>query len=264
MDNWLLYLITGAFAGFVAGLFGVGGGLIIVPVLTFIFAAQQFPDSHVVHLALGTSFASIIFTSLASLKSHHKMAAVDWALVRRITPGILLGTFMGTWLAALLSTYALKIFFAVFEFYVATQLLLNIKPKPARTLPGAAGTTAAGMLIGGVSSLVGIGGGTLSVPFMLWCNVTLHRAIGTSSAIGFPIAIAGTLGYMVNGLRVSGLPEWSVGFVYLPALALLILASVITSPVGAKLAHRLSVAPLRKLFAVLLYILGIKMAASLF
>lgn len=264
MDNGLLYLVTGAFAGFVAGLFGVGGGLIIVPVLTFIFAAQQFPDNHVVHLALGTSFASIIFTSLASLKSHHKMAAVDWALVRRITPGILLGTFLGTWVAALLSTHALKIFFAAFEFYVATQLLLNIKPKPARTLPAAAGTTAAGILIGSVSSLVGIGGGTLSVPFMLWCNVALHRAIGTSSAIGFPIAIAGTLGYIVNGLRVNGLPEWSVGFVYLPALALLILASVVTSPLGAKLAHRLPVAPLRKLFAILLYILGIKMAASLF
>lgn len=264
MDNWLLYLITGAFAGFVAGLFGVGGGLIIVPVLTFIFAAQQFPDSHVVHLALGTSFASIVFTSVSSLKSHHKMAAVDWTLVQRITPGILVGTFLGTWLAALLSTYALKIFFTLFEFYVATQLLLNIKPKPARTLPGVAGTTTAGLIIGGVSSLVGIGGGSLSVPFMLWCNIALHRAIGTSSAIGFPIAIAGTLGYILNGLQVTALPEWSVGFVYLPALALLVLASVITSPLGAKLAHRLPVGPLRKLFALLLYVLGINMAAGLF
>lgn len=264
MEYWLAYLVTGAFAGFVAGLFGVGGGLIIVPVLTFIFAAQQFPDSHVVHLALGTSFASIIFTSLASLKSHHKMAAVDWVLVRQITPGILIGTFLGTWLAAALATLPLKIFFAAFEFYVATQLLLNIKPKPARSLPGEAGVTGAGMVIGSVSSLVGIGGGTLSVPFMLWCNIGLHRAIGTSAAIGFPIAIAGTLGYVVNGLRVPGLPEGSAGFVYLPALAILIVASVITSPIGARLAHRLPVARLRRLFALLLYGLGFKMAMSLF
>jgi uncharacterized membrane protein YfcA len=261
---WLLYLAVGLLAGFLAGLLGVGGGLVIVPVLMFIFTAQHFPEAHVLHLALGTSLASIMFTSVSSLRAHHGHGAVDWRTVRIITPGIVTGTLLGSVLAAQLATGPLKVFFVAFLFYVGTQMLLNIKPKPARQLPGFAGMFAAGNVIGGVSALVGIGGGTLSVPFMTWCNVKMHRAIGTSAAIGLPIAVSGAVGYLANGLAVEGLPQYSLGFVYLPALAGVVAASVMTAPLGAKLAHRLPVPQIRKIFAILLYALGVRMAASLF
>jgi uncharacterized membrane protein YfcA len=264
MTVWALYLATGAFAGFVAGLLGVGGGLVIVPVLTFIFAAQHFPESYVVHLALGTSLASILFTSFSSLRAHHLHGAVIWQVVRRITPGILAGTLLGTAVAARLSTAFLKAFFVVFLYYVATQMILGIRPKPTRELPGRAGMFGAGALIGAVSSWVGIGGGTLSVPFLTWCNVRLHQAIGTSAAIGFPIAAAGAAGYILNGLPVRALPAYSLGFVYLPALAGLVAASIPTAPLGARIAHRLPVARLKKIFAFLLYFLGTRMLVTLF
>lgn len=263
MIEWLAYLALGLFAGFVAGLLGVGGGLIIVPVLVFIFTAHHFPDAYVVHLALGTSLASIVFTSISSFRAHHAHGAVDWKVWREVTPGIVTGTLLGSVLAAYLSTQFLKIFFVLFLFYVGTQMLLDIKPKASRQLPGLSGMFAAGNVIGSVSSLVGIGGGTLSVPFMTWCNVQLHRAIGTSSAIGFPIAVAGAVGYVANGWAVPGLPEHSIGFVYWPALAAIAVASVLTAPLGAKMAHRLPVKKLKKIFAVLLYTLGIRMAWSM-
>lgn len=262
MTFWALYLVTGAFAGLLAGLLGVGGGLIIVPVLTFIFEAQHFPHSQVIHLALGTSLASILFTSVSSVRAHHAHGAVDWSTVKRITPGILLGTFAGSLVASRLPTTFLKIFFVCFLFYVGTQMLLNLRPKPSRQLPGRGGMFAAGGIIGSVSAFVGIGGGSLSVPFMTWCNVPMHRAIATSAATGFPIAAAGALGYITGGQRVETLP-WSLGFVYLPALLGLVAASVPMAPLGAKLTHRLPVAKLKKIFALLLYILGIRMLASM-
>lgn len=265
MLEWIAYIVLGLFAGFVAGLLGVGGGLIIVPVLAFIFAAHHFPEPYVIHLALGTSLASIVFTSISSVRAHHAHAAVDWKIFRALTPGIVIGTLLGTVLVAYLPAHFLKIFFVVFVFYVGTQMLLNIKPKAARDLPGLPGMFAAGNVIGMVSSLVGIGGGTLSVPFMTWCNVQLHRAIGTSSAIGVPIAIAGTVGYVVNGLAVrTALPEHSLGFIYWPALLSIVVASILTAPLGAKLAHRLPVKKLKNIFAFLLYILGVRMLMSLF
>lgn len=263
MEFWLLYLATGVFAGFLAGLLGVGGGLVIVPVLVFIFAAQHFPPEQIMHLALGTSLASIMFTSISSLRTHHAHGAVSWIVVRSIAPGIIAGTLAGTMLAAQLSTVFLKVFFVVFLYYVATQMMLNIKPKPSRELPGAVGMFGAGGVIGAVSSLVGIGGGTLSVPFMTWCNIKLHQAIGTSAAIGFPIAVAGAVGYTANGWGHDALPTYSLGFVYLPALMGLVVASVLTAPFGARLAHRLPVAKLKKFFALLLFVLGTRMLVSL-
>jgi uncharacterized membrane protein YfcA len=264
MEFWLLYLAVGVFAGFLAGLLGVGGGLVIVPALAFIFAAEHFPAAHIMHLALGTSLASILFTSVSSLRAHHTHGAVNWTVVRGISPGIVVGTLLGSLVAAQLSTFFLKAFFIVFVYYVAAQMLLNIKPKPSRQLPGMAGLFAAGSVIGGVSSLVGIGGGTLSVPFMTWCNVKLHQAIGTSAAIGFPIAAAGALGFLLNGLMAQDLPPHSWGFVYLPALAGLVAASVVTAPFGAKMAHRLPVGMLKKIFAALLIVLGTRMLSGLF
>lgn len=263
MTFWLLYVALGAFAGVLAGLLGVGGGLVIVPVLTFIFTAQHMPEAHILHLALGTSLASIMFTSVSSLRAHHRRGAVEWTVVRRISAGILVGTFAGSWVASQLSTRFLKGFFVVFLYYVAMQMLLNIKPKPHRQLPGLAAMSGVGGVIGGVSSLVGIGGGTMTVPFLVWCNVAIQRAIGTSSAVGFPIALAGAAGYLVNGLSAE-LPQYSLGFVYLPALAGISATSMMTAPLGAKLAHTLPIDLLKKIFALLLVVMGTKMLLSLF
>lgn len=263
MSAWLLYLGLGAFAGVLAGLFGVGGGLVIVPMLTFIFTAQQMPTEHILHLALGTSLASIMFTSISSLRAHHGRGAVDWLVVWRITPGIMAGTFLGSCVAARLSSGFLKGFFVAFLYFVAVQLLLDIRPHPHRQLPGSAAMFGVGGMIGGVSSLVGIGGGSISVPFLIWCNIAIHNAIGTSAAIGFPIALAGAAGYVINGLGAT-LPPHTLGFVYLPALLGVSAASMLTAPLGAKLAHSLPIGGLKKIFALLLIVMGTKLLLSLF
>jgi uncharacterized membrane protein YfcA len=259
--EWLFaYLALGLVIGVIAGLLGVGGGLVMVPALTWAFAQQGFVAAYNIHLALGTSLAVIVPTSLSSLRTHHAHGAVDWGLLRRITPGILLGTLLGGAVAVWLPDRDMKLFFVAFLTYAATQMLLGIKPRPHCGLPGPAGMTLAGGVIGLISSWVGIGGGTLSVPFQLWCNVGLHRAIGTAAAIGFPIALSGVLGYMLSGQAAAGLPQWSVGFVYLPALLGIAVGSGLTAPLGAKWAHQLPVGSLKKVFAGLLYLLALRMA----
>ena len=264
MTYTLIYLIVGAVAGVLAGLLGIGGGLVIVPMLTFVFTSQGMAPDYILHMALGTSLASILFTSMSSMRSHHRRGGVLWPVVLKITPGIMIGTFAGSWVASLLSTNFLKGFFGCFLLYVGTQMLMGIKPKPSRDIPGTPGMFAAGNIIGIFSSLVGIGGGTLSVPFLSWCNVQIHKAIGTSAAIGLPIAIAGTLGYVTSGLGVQGLPHWSLGFVNLAALLGIVAASVLTAPIGVKLAHSLPIDKLKRIFAVLLYVVGTRMLVSVF
>jgi len=260
----ITYLGVGVVAGILAGLLGVGGGLVIVPMLVFCLTRQDIPNEFIMHIALGTSMASIIFTSVSSFWAHHKRGAVHWPVVRRVAPGILVGTFLGSCVAASMSTVFLKGFFVVFLYYVAVQMLSNRKPKPSRDLPGQVGMFGVGNVIGAVSSLVGIGGGSLSVPFMVWCNLAVHDAIGTSAAIGFPIAIAGTVGYIINGMQVQGLPHYSLGYAYLPALAGIVAASVVSAPFGVRLAHSLPVDRLKRIFAVLLLIVATRMLVSLF
>ncbi|MEW5892627.1 MAG: sulfite exporter TauE/SafE family protein [Pseudomonadota bacterium] len=259
-----IYLGIGLIAGFIAGLLGVGGGLILVPVLSWVYAHQGFPAEYNIHMALGTSLATIVLTSISSLRAHHGHGAVHWAIVRRITPGIVAGTLAGAIAAAWLPDFGLRVFFTLFLFYAATQMLFGFKPKAHRQLPGWPGMTLAGAVIGTVSSWVGIGGGTLSVPFMTWCNVRFQEAIGTSAAIGFPIAVSGAVGYALSGQAAAGLPAWSLGFIYLPALAAIAAMSMVSAPWGARLTHRLPVAKLKRIFAGLLYILAVRMAYSLF
>jgi len=259
MEWYLSYLVLGAIAGYLAGMFGVGGGLVLVPVLMFLFDAQRFPAEHLLHLALGTSMAAILFTSLASLREHHRHGAVNWRVVRNITPGILLGTGIGALLAASIPTSGLAVFFALFVYSVAAQILRDKRPHAARQLPGATGMTLTGMLTGCLSSLVSIGGGSIVVPFLVWCNIPLRNAIGTSAAIGFPVAVGGTIGYVFIGLNIHMLPAYSLGFVYLPALFWIALASSFTAPLGAKATHQMKTGPLRKLFALLLLVLATKM-----
>jgi len=266
MDTvFLAYLLTGALTGFIAGLLGVGGGIVIVPMLVLCFSLQpQIPHELIMHLALGTSMATIIFTSMSSSWSHHRRGAVRWSIVFLISVGIIPGTFFGSCFVACMSTNFLRGVFVIFLFYVGIQMVRNKKPTPSRDLPGWGGMFGVGGVIGVFSSMVGIGGGTLSIPFMIWCNVPMHQAIGTSAAIGFFIACAGAVGYIVNGLHSADLPQYAVGYVYLPALLGIIVTSILTAPLGAWLANRWPVPRLKIAFACLLFIIGIIMAYRLF
>ncbi len=265
LDAWILsYLLLGAVTGFFAGLFGIGGGGVMVPALTLLFARQGFAPDYLMHLALGTSMAAIVPTACASLMAHHAHGAVLWSVVVRLVPGVLLGTFLATFLVAWLPMEPLAIFFSVFMGFVAVQMVLDRRPKPSRTLPGLFGLMGVGAGIGGISALVAIGGGMLTVPFLTWCNQRLQVAIGTSAAVGLPIALAGALGYIVNGWGVPSLPDYSLGFVYWPAVLVMAAASFITAPMGARLAHRLPVKTLKKAFALLLVALSLQMLFTVF
>jgi len=261
--EWIAaFLLLGAFVGFMAGLLGIGGGGIMVPTLTTMFLLQGVPVEKVVHLALGTSMASIIATSLASLRAHHANGGVLWPVVKGMTPGIIAGTFLATFLAKYISSAHLAIFFAIFMGAVAVQMFLNKKPKPSRELAGTTGLLAAGSGIGAISALVSIGGGSLSVPFLTWQNIEIRKAIGTSAAIGLPISVAGTLGYLINGWENSSPENYTFGFIYLPGVLLISAVSFFTAPIGARMVHRLPVPVLKKIFAVLLVVLGLKMLFS--
>jgi uncharacterized protein len=253
------FLLLGAFTGIFAGLFGIGGGGIMVPVLTFLFIKLAFPAEHIVHMALATSMAAIVPTAIASLRAHHKRKAVLWPAVMGIAPGVLVGTFAATFIATYLSAKPLAIFFSCFMAFVALQMIVDRKPAPARQLPGKFALGATGTGIGAISALVAIGGGTLTVPFLAWCNVALPVAIGTSAAVGLPIALSGALGYVVNGWNLQGLPPYTLGFVYWPAVVSMAAASFFTAPLGARLAHSLPIPLLKKLFAVLLVALSLQM-----
>jgi len=262
--TWMLpYLGLGLVVGFFAGLLGIGGGGIMVPVLAMIFTHQGFADTQIMHMVLGTSMASIVITAMASAYSHHQHGAVRWDVWRQMAVGLLLGTFSLSFLASYMPRTFLAIFFSMFMTYVAIQMWLNIKPKPNRTLPNKAGLAGVGFGIGSISALVAIGGGTMSVPFLTWCNVKIQHAIATSAALGVPIAVAGGLGYMVSGYGEPNLPTYSVGYVYLPAVVLISIVSVFTAPLGVSLSHKLPVNTLKKVFAVLLLGLAIKMLQTI-
>jgi uncharacterized membrane protein YfcA len=260
---WLAYLAIGALVGFLAGLLGIGGGAIMVPMLVWAFGAQGIAPEHRLHLALGTSMATIFFTSLSSMRAHHQHGAVDWAVSRAMAPGILAGAFGAALATGFLPTRPLAIVFTALVFFAATQIFFDIRPKTTRELPGFGGLFAAGATIGIASSLLAAGGAFLTIPFLAWCKMPLRRAIGTAAANGFPIAVAGTFGYVLQGLRTEGLPSGSVGFVYLPAFALIVATSMLTAPLGARTAYRLPIKRLRLVFGLMMYGLALRMLASL-
>lgn len=258
----LLLLLFGCFVGFMAGLLGVGGGGIMVPVLTSIFLSKGVSVDNVVHLALGTSMATMILTTFSSFRAHASRHSVIWKVFRGMSIGIIMGTFFATFIASYLSSFYLAIFFSMFTAYVASQMYLNKKPKPSRELAGNTGLFLAGSTIGAISALVSIGGGALTVPYLTWQNVEIKKAIGTSAAIGFPISIAGTTGYLVNGWANTLPGEYTFGFVYLPAALLISTTSFFAAPYGARLSHKLPISILKKIFAVLLVSLSIRMLVS--
>jgi uncharacterized protein len=259
----LIYLLLGAFVGFMAGLFGIGGGGILVPTLATIFLANSVPAENVVHLALGTSMACIIGTSFSSFKAHNKKGGVIWSVFKTLGLGVIFGTFLATFVSSYISSFVLAIIFTCFMIYVSIQMFLNIKPKPSRTLPSDIKQVAAGSFIGMISAMVSIGGGALTVPYLLWHNIDIKKAIGTSAAVGFPIAVSGTIGFMINGWQETNWDSYQLGFVYLPAVILIAISSFFTAPLGVKLVHKLPVGILKKLFAILPLVLSIKMLYSL-
>ncbi|WP_110946791.1 sulfite exporter TauE/SafE family protein [Pseudomonas bohemica] len=254
--EFLLYLALGACAGVLAGLFGVGGGIIIVPVLVFSFTLQGFDSSVLTHLAVGTSLATIVFTSIQSVRAHHRMGAVRWAVFGWMTLGILIGAGFGSLTASYIAGPNLQKIIGVFAILVAIQMALDLRPKASGSVPGKAGLTAAGVVIGWASAIFGIGGGSLTVPFLTWRSLTMQQAVATSSACGFPIAVASAISFMILGWHDPLLPPHSLGFVYLPALIGIALTSMFFARFGAKLAHKLSPRMLKRLFALLLVVVG--------
>ena len=264
-DMWniemiLVMLAVGSIAGFIAGLLGIGGGMIIVPVVLWVLQMKGLGGiEHAQHLAVGTSFAIMVFTTFSSVMAQQRKGSVDWAVVRRMAPGMVVGVIIGSMLAKRLSNEALQIFFIVFVVLVALKTLTDAKPKPTRSLPGPAGLAAVGSLFGMASSWVGIGGGSLSVPFMLYCNVPVRTAVGTSAGLAWPIAVAGAVGYLYSGWNVAGLPEGTLGFWYLPAVAVLSVATMLFAPLGVKAAHKLPPEKLKLAFGVLLLVIAARM-----
>jgi uncharacterized membrane protein YfcA len=250
------FVALGALVGFLAGLFGIGGGMTMVPLLTIAFSYQGFAAEHVVHLAVGTATATIVFTAVSSTWAHHRHGAVLWNVVGAMAPGIVAGSLAGTQIVGQMSTSLLAAFFGVFVTVAATNILLDRKPAPTRELPGSAGLFAAGVGISLFASMVGAGGAFLTVPFLLACNVPLRNGLATSAALGLPVGIAGSIGYAIAGWKAPGLPPWSLGFVYIPALLAIAVGSVASAPAGARAAHRWPVGRLRRAYAMLLYALA--------
>ena len=249
--------LLGLATGFLAGLLGIGGGMIMVPFISAMLGARGVAPGLAVKMAIATSMATIIFTSISSVRAHHKKGAVRWDIAWRLAPGIVLGAMVASLgVFALLKGAALYFVFGGFVTFSAVQMYLDRKPAPTRQLPGTAGMLGAGGVIGFLSGLVGAGGGFVSVPFMTWCNVAIHNAVATSAALGFPIAVANVAGYVASGQSVQGLPAGAIGYIWLPALVVIAVCSFLTAPLGAKAAHNLPVKKLKRVFASILYVLA--------
>ena len=251
-----IYILTGACAGFAAGLLGIGGGLIIVPVLFFVFSTQGHETQYLMQMALTTSLATIIITSISSTRAHHKKQAVLWPLVLLLSPGIIIGAWFGGLFASTVNSDNLKSFFAIFEFAVAINLLLKKQPAQHNTVIKKTVAAAGGATIGFVSTLVGIGGGTMTVPFLHWFNIKMQNAVATSAACGFPIAFIGTLAYIYASYQLPLSSSHSIGYLQYDAFLFIAASSFLFAPLGAKIAHNISEKALRLSFSFLLFMLG--------
>lgn len=231
--------------------------MIMVPFITAILTSRAVGAELSIKMAIATSMATIVFTSISSVLAHQKRGAIRWDLVKSLAPGIVLGAAIASvGVFSMLKGSALALFFALFVSFSATQMFLDKKPAPSQSVPGPVGLIGAGSVIGFLSGLVGAGGGFVSVPFMTWCNVAIHNAVATSAALGFPIALANAAGYILGGSGLADLPPYSLGFIWLPALGVIASCSVITAPLGAAAAHKLPVKKLKRIFASILYLLA--------
>ena len=260
LSDILMLILCGSISGFLAGLLGIGGGMILVPFMILVFNHLGFNQEVIVHMAIATGMATILFTTTSAIWAHHKHGSIDWKLVAALSPGLVIGSLIGgSEIFEALNTSWLSLFFAIFIVYSSIQMILNKKPSAGRELPGSLGLFSFGAFAGSLASLVGAGGAFITVPFMLWCNVKPHTAMATSSGLGFPIAAAATIGYMYGSWNHPNLPSGSLGFVYVPAVACIVAISIFTAPLGAKMARKLNVAQLKRIFGVMLLILAVFM-----
>ena len=257
LEEWALYLGFGCLAGLLSGLMGIGGGIVIVPFLVWHFGRLGFPANAVMIMAVATSLATIVVTSISATLAHHRRGAVDWALVRQLAPGILAGSVLGSVIADLLPARAFKLFFSGFLLHASLRMLRQTPKIPIHTEAGDSGHFGVvGAAIGALSSILGIGGGTLSVPFLVKRGYPVRTAVAVSSACGFPIAVAGSLTYILLGWGNAQLPNWNLGYIHLPAFIGIVLTSVPLAPVGAALAHHLPTRNLRVLLAMVVALAG--------
>jgi uncharacterized membrane protein YfcA len=267
VELWWVYLLIGAVIGFMSGLLGIGGGMVLVPIMLYVFGLQGpeagFPPDHLMHMALATAMATIPFTTASSVRAHHARGGIGWNIVTGMLPGLALGAVLATVVAGKVPGRPLAIFFAAFILYAATSMFFDLKPKGTRELPGWLGLGFVGTVVSFLSTFLAAGAAFLTIPFMAWCNVPLKRAVGTAAAIGFPLGLVASLGYVYAGLQAGPLPRYSLGFIYLPALALIVAPSMLTAPLGARLSHRMPVKQLRMIFAFTLYVIAGRMIFSL-
>lgn len=261
--EYLIYLAAGAAAGLLGGLLGIGGGLVVVPVLVFIFHAHGFAPEVLTHMAVGTSLATIILTSISSVRAHHERGAVEWRVFALVAPGLVLGSLFGAQIAHALPARTLQLVIGGFALLMAVQMLSGWQASAHRALPGRTGLLGAGGIIGTASAIFGIGGGSLMVPFLSYHNVLMQRAVATAAACGLPIAVAGAAGFVYAGWGESGLPAQSLGYIYLPAWVGISAASVVFARPGAHYAHRLPAKTLKRIFAVLLIVVGLQFISGL-
>ena len=262
----IAYAALGVIAGVLAGLLGVGGGLVIVPALIGLFTAQGFDYSVIAHAAVGSSLATIIATAISSSWAHHRHGAVIWQHVKLLSMGLFVGALAGAWLADKMDTRLLQFTFGLFAIVVSLQLFFSSRlarlSMAAKRLPGAVGLNLAGVIIGTVSGVVGIGGGSMTVPYLTWHNINIRQAVATSSACGLPIAVAGFIGFVTTGWSTQVMPAYSSGFIYWPAVITVSFFSVLLAPLGARLAHQLPVVLLKRIFALVLFVVGLKLVGA--
>ncbi|SNX29254.1 Uncharacterized membrane protein YfcA [Polynucleobacter meluiroseus] len=257
INDILMLMLCGSISGFMAGLLGIGGGMILVPFMILVFNHLGFNQHVIVHMAIATGMATILFTTTSAILAHHKHGSIDWKLVASLSPGMVLGgLFGGSEIFEAINTSWLSLGFAIFIVYTSIQMIINKKPTAGRDLPGPVGLFSFGAFAGVLASLVGAGGAFITVPFMLWCNVKPHTAMASSSGLGFPIAAAATVGYMYGSWGNPNLPEGSLGFIYIPAVLCIVVVSVFTAPFGARMARKLNVGQLKRIFGIMLFLLA--------
>ena len=262
LDIFWISIVLGMVSGVLAGLFGIGGGLVIVPVLAIVFKNLAFPSELIMLMAVATSLAVISLTSISSIIAHHRLGSVIWSKVVRLSPGIMLGTGLGAMLAQYISADSLRMLLVVFLVYVGLQMALQVAPKETSINQSRIVDSSVAILIGSVSAIVGIGGGTITVPYLVKGRMLMRNAVAVSSACGLPIALTGTLSYILMGRQTPTLPEWSLGYVYIPVFIGTGLSSVLTAPLGAKLAYKLPSKKLKRYFSILLFVMAIKLLWS--
>lgn len=250
---------AGAVAGTLAGLLGIGGGVIIVPIVTLLFEGQGIAADLAIKMAVGTSLATIVITAISSIYTHHRKGAVEWSLFRIMGPSVFVGSLVGAWVADWIPGEVLYVIFVVFLFVVSLQMAMS-RVAAHSTLPGPPGLVAVSSVVGALSALLGIGGGAMHVPFLSYCGVPVKRAIATAAAVGLPLAISATAGFIVGGLDEQGMPPGSIGYVNLPVFGGIVAASLLFAPLGATLAHKLPDLLLRRLFSIFLFLLAARMA----